>query len=37
MLTALPAERHESDACDQHSLLPDESQPSVLDNEGSHI
>lgn len=31
------AERHESDARDQHSLLPDESQPPVLDTEGSHI
>lgn len=30
-------ERHESDACDQHSLLSDESQPPLLDTEGSHV
>lgn len=36
-VAALVAECHESDARDQHSLLPDESQPPVLDTEGSRV
>lgn len=37
LMSVLMAECHESDARDQHSLLPDESQPPLLDTEGSHI
>ena len=37
LMSVLTSECHESDARDQHSLLSDESQPAVLDTEGSHI
>ena len=30
----LIAERHEHDACDQHPVLADEGEPSLLDPEG---
>lgn len=37
LVSSRATERRESDARDQHSVLPDEGQPSLLDTEGSCI